>query len=273
MKRREAGRWIPTEASGGIVLENIREYAETGVDFISVGALTHSARAADISMRSSQGVGDSRRAGTSKGTGSRPRSHCGAQTAQSGIPCAISRNEATRRHCLCRQAAFRAHHGIDELRRRGRRAQRRSTRFRLFADEQIAGRGRGDHGWDSAAGEGLYVSVLLRPEIPALRLPLLTAGRRAGRRRSHPRSRGPHRRPALAQRFARRAAQDRRNPCRIANQVRAGRARTCRRVRRRRDRHQCASTRFFFRVWGRWPRLSIWNRASGLRGKASSSPC
>jgi nicotinate-nucleotide pyrophosphorylase (carboxylating) len=42
--------WIPTEASGGIVLENVRQYAETGVDFISVGALTHSARAADISM-------------------------------------------------------------------------------------------------------------------------------------------------------------------------------------------------------------------------------
>ena len=43
-------RWIPTEASGGIVLENIRGYAETGVDFISVGAITHSARAANISM-------------------------------------------------------------------------------------------------------------------------------------------------------------------------------------------------------------------------------
>ena len=43
-------RWIPTAASGGIVLETIRSYAETGVDFISVGALTHSARAADISM-------------------------------------------------------------------------------------------------------------------------------------------------------------------------------------------------------------------------------
>ena len=43
-------RGIPTEASGGIVLENIRAYAETGVDFISVGALTHSAKAADISM-------------------------------------------------------------------------------------------------------------------------------------------------------------------------------------------------------------------------------
>ena len=42
-----------------------------------------------------------------------------------------------------------------------------------FADEQLAGRGRGDHGWQSAAGEGLYVSVLLRPQFPAVRLPLL----------------------------------------------------------------------------------------------------
>jgi nicotinate-nucleotide pyrophosphorylase (carboxylating) len=47
--RKEPG-WISIEASGGIVLENIRAYAEAGVDFISVGALTHSARAADISM-------------------------------------------------------------------------------------------------------------------------------------------------------------------------------------------------------------------------------
>jgi nicotinate-nucleotide pyrophosphorylase (carboxylating) len=47
---RKEKRWIPIEASGGIVLENIRSYAETGVDFISVGALTHSAKAADISM-------------------------------------------------------------------------------------------------------------------------------------------------------------------------------------------------------------------------------
>jgi len=47
---KQENRWIPTEASGRIVLENIRAYAETGVDFISVGALTHSARAVDISM-------------------------------------------------------------------------------------------------------------------------------------------------------------------------------------------------------------------------------
>jgi BirA family biotin operon repressor/biotin-[acetyl-CoA-carboxylase] ligase len=39
-----------------------------------------------------------------------------------------------------------------------------------FSDEQLAGRGRGDHGWISAAGEGLYVSVLLRPQIPAARM-------------------------------------------------------------------------------------------------------
>lgn len=43
----------------------------------------------------------------------------------------------------------------------------------FFADAQRAGRGRGDHAWQSAAGDGLYVSVLLRPEIPAARLPLL----------------------------------------------------------------------------------------------------
>ncbi|MFA6499639.1 MAG: carboxylating nicotinate-nucleotide diphosphorylase, partial [Desulfurivibrionaceae bacterium] len=39
------------EASGGVKLANVREVAETGVDLISVGALTHSARAVDISMR------------------------------------------------------------------------------------------------------------------------------------------------------------------------------------------------------------------------------
>jgi BirA family biotin operon repressor/biotin-[acetyl-CoA-carboxylase] ligase len=41
------------------------------------------------------------------------------------------------------------------------------------ADEQTAGRGRGDHAWHSTAGEGLYVSILLRLSVPAARLPLL----------------------------------------------------------------------------------------------------
>ena len=48
---RSLGRPVPLEASGGITLDNIRAYAETGVDFISVGALTHSVRAVDLSMR------------------------------------------------------------------------------------------------------------------------------------------------------------------------------------------------------------------------------
>jgi BirA family biotin operon repressor/biotin-[acetyl-CoA-carboxylase] ligase len=43
----------------------------------------------------------------------------------------------------------------------------------FLADEQLAGRGRGDHDWRSPAGDGLYVSVLLRPPMPARRLPLL----------------------------------------------------------------------------------------------------
>ena len=44
-------RRVPLEASGGMNLETIRSYAETGVDYISIGALTHSAKAADMSMR------------------------------------------------------------------------------------------------------------------------------------------------------------------------------------------------------------------------------
>jgi nicotinate-nucleotide pyrophosphorylase (carboxylating) len=48
---RNHGLQIPVEASGGITIDNIRKYALAGVDYISVGALTHSAPAADISMR------------------------------------------------------------------------------------------------------------------------------------------------------------------------------------------------------------------------------
>jgi BirA family biotin operon repressor/biotin-[acetyl-CoA-carboxylase] ligase len=42
-----------------------------------------------------------------------------------------------------------------------------------LSDEQQSGRGRGDHGWISAAGEGLYLSVLFRPQFPAARLAFL----------------------------------------------------------------------------------------------------
>jgi nicotinate-nucleotide pyrophosphorylase (carboxylating) len=54
----EAARWIreidgraQVELSGGITLDNVRAYAATGADFVSSGAITHSARAMDISFR------------------------------------------------------------------------------------------------------------------------------------------------------------------------------------------------------------------------------
>jgi nicotinate-nucleotide pyrophosphorylase (carboxylating) len=40
-----------TEASGGITLDTIRSYAESGVDYISAGALTHGAKSIDLSLK------------------------------------------------------------------------------------------------------------------------------------------------------------------------------------------------------------------------------
>ncbi len=42
---------VETESSGGITLENIRDYAECGVDYISVGALTHQIKSLDLSLK------------------------------------------------------------------------------------------------------------------------------------------------------------------------------------------------------------------------------
>jgi nicotinate-nucleotide pyrophosphorylase (carboxylating) len=48
---RSHSRRIPVEVSGGIRLENVRAYAEAGAEYISVGSLTHSSQAVDLSMR------------------------------------------------------------------------------------------------------------------------------------------------------------------------------------------------------------------------------
>jgi nicotinate-nucleotide pyrophosphorylase (carboxylating) len=53
-RARELAPGIEIEATGGITLANVREYAEAGVDFISIGALTHSVVAADIGLEVSQ---------------------------------------------------------------------------------------------------------------------------------------------------------------------------------------------------------------------------
>ena len=47
---RATGGRAETEASGGVTLDTVRAIAETGVDWISVGALTHSAPALDLSL-------------------------------------------------------------------------------------------------------------------------------------------------------------------------------------------------------------------------------
>jgi nicotinate-nucleotide pyrophosphorylase (carboxylating) len=44
------GKFI-TEASGGITIDNVREYAECGVDYVSMGALTHSVKSLDLSLK------------------------------------------------------------------------------------------------------------------------------------------------------------------------------------------------------------------------------
>jgi nicotinate-nucleotide pyrophosphorylase (carboxylating) len=49
--RRITGDGVILEASGGVTLDSVREIAKTGVDLISVGALTHSVKAVDLSMR------------------------------------------------------------------------------------------------------------------------------------------------------------------------------------------------------------------------------
>jgi nicotinate-nucleotide pyrophosphorylase (carboxylating) len=49
--RKRMGKKIPFEVSGGITLKTIKGYALPGIDFISVGSLTHSAPALDLSLR------------------------------------------------------------------------------------------------------------------------------------------------------------------------------------------------------------------------------
>jgi len=48
------GKRFETEASGGITLQSVRRYAQTGVDYVSAGALTHSAQPLDLSLKISK---------------------------------------------------------------------------------------------------------------------------------------------------------------------------------------------------------------------------
>ena len=161
-------------------------------DFISVGALTHSAKAADISMS------------------------IVAEPSVSMYDLSATGGSTCRTH-LCRQAAFLFRNRIDQYRCAGsstRWAHRTAQSY--FADEQTAGRGRGDHSWHSAAGEGLYVSVLLRPDIvPASRLPIASARRGTRCRRGDSHGGRTECRPSLAQRSPHWRSQNRRHSGRV----------------------------------------------------------
>ena len=147
------------EASGNMNLKTVRSYAKTGVDFISVGALTHSATAVDLSMKI---VANSRQLSRRVPTETfdlREVEQVIAGTEFSGYVKHFATVVSTNDLALA-AAQTGARHGV------------------WIADEQTAGRGRGNHTWHSAPGEGLYLTALISPAIPmqsALRLSFTTA--------------------------------------------------------------------------------------------------
>ena len=222
-------RWIPTEASGGIVLENIRAYAETGVDFISVGALTHSAKAADISMTHRRGAAAEPHVRPG-GAGSRAR-----------------------RHDLRRQAALLSGHRFHQYRRHGRRAQRRAAWLGLLC-RRAAGRPRARR---SRLAIGRGRRALCERAAAARRFPPLVC--RCCRwlpawpppRRFAPSPRLDSR-PALAQRSCS-SAERKTGGILVESKIEGQQAVLC----RRRHRHQRAPARLRLRIWPRPPPRSI----------------
>ena len=125
-----AGR-AKLEASGGVTLETVREIAETGVDFISVGALTHSARSLDVSLEVLRERGG-RSDAAGRGAGARAR--------------------ARRRHPRPQLPGARGA-GRRRLRRRLARALARGGRHRRVGDRLLRRPLHGRDGEDPLAGQ------------------------------------------------------------------------------------------------------------------------
>lgn len=132
------------EISGGVTLDTVRAYADAAPDFISVGALTHSAQAVDINFRIA-----------------RAESSAAAMMRLSGIPAHLmhwSDSVDSTMHEAARLANAGAPSGTV-----------------VGADEQTAGQGRQGRAWHSEKGAGLYVSLILRPQgIAVADVPLVT---------------------------------------------------------------------------------------------------
>ncbi|HID94918.1 MAG TPA: carboxylating nicotinate-nucleotide diphosphorylase [Candidatus Latescibacteria bacterium] len=137
---RSSGEDIEIEASGGIKLENVRQIAETGVDFISVGALTHSAPALDMSLLMEE---------------TDPSDVMVEEQILSGL-----KTRAFGRKVYCygqirstQEVAIRlASAGTEEG-------------TLVVAEKQTHGRGRLGRTWESSEGHGIYASLILRPRI------------------------------------------------------------------------------------------------------------
>ena len=140
----EAREWVreiagraKVELSGGIDLSNVRAYAEAGAEFVSAGAITHSACAMDIGFRLE------------------------LENAAASIDLDQLRREFPGRtivHYPTLDSTMRAAAGLE-------------TGAVVLADEQTAGQGRHGRSWHSEAGTGIYCSMALKPS-PVLTLAL-----------------------------------------------------------------------------------------------------
>mgnify|MGYP005856567421 CR=1 FL=1 len=160
----EAAEWVRyiggravVELSGGITLDNVREYAEAGADFVSSGAITHSAPAVDISFRLElEHTSADPASGSSQERRSAPAGSKPAPPTSSARKIIRLESCATTMVEAARLVASGAPHGSA-----------------VVANEQTAGQGRFGRPWHSEAGAGLYVSVILRlPEAGLLTLAL-----------------------------------------------------------------------------------------------------
>ncbi len=181
---REIGGRAKVELSGGITLANVRAYAEAGADFVSVGAITHSARAMDISFRLEL-----------EDAAIRPHTEPvdAAVVGQAVNLRPVVNRPGRQRVGFDRRADSPPQNDIlphnidlDQLRAEfpGRTivhyptvdsTMRAATGLEpgavVLADEQTAGQGRHGHSWHSEAGAGIYCSTVLKP-APLLTLAL-----------------------------------------------------------------------------------------------------
>ena len=162
--RQIAGR-AKVELSGGIDLSNVRAYAEAGADFVSAGAITHSARAMDISFRLELEA-DANQPNTDVGQVVNLRRVVNPPSS----PIDLNRLRAefpgrTIVHYPKLDSTMRAAVGLE-------------TGAVVLAGEQTDGQGRLGRSWHSEAGAGIYCSTVLKPS-PLLTLALGLAAAQA----------------------------------------------------------------------------------------------